>query len=258
VIWRLDRRQSLAVAEEELKRRLSYQPLGRFWAFALAERLAAALEPTIVRPNALTLASFLLMLLAAAIAGFAAKGHLPALACAFALAAALVLDTADGRLARLQGTSSAFGRWLDHVCDELADMTLHAAIAWAAFQSSGQVYWLGLGMLYISGKYMFTIQSVAGNELEEADPRQLPSLRIGRSLSMGRHDRPTHRRRAIVPRLMSALRQIVEVAGQADVRWHLWIVLAAAGRLELVLLVYAVYFPARAMAGSVRKAVAYA
>jgi phosphatidylglycerophosphate synthase len=258
VIWRLDRGQPLAVAEEELKRRLSYQPLGRFWAFALAERLAAALEPTSVRPNALTLASFLLMLLAAAIMGFAAKGHLPALACAFALAAALVLDTADGRLARLQGTSSAFGRWLDHVCDELADMALHAAIAWSAFQSAGQAYWLALGMLYASGKYMFVIESVAGTELQEAAPRQLPSRWSGRSPSTVRHNRLGKGRRATVPLLTSALQNTAGMIGHADVRWHLWIVLAFIGRLELALLLYALYFPARAVAGSVRKAVAHA
>ncbi|MGO9600760.1 MAG: CDP-alcohol phosphatidyltransferase family protein [Isosphaeraceae bacterium] len=258
VIWRLDGGQSLAVAEEELKRRHSYQPLGRFWAFALAKRLATALEPSIVRPNALTLASFLLMLLAAAITGFAAKGHWPALACALALAAALVLDTADGRLARLQGTSSAFGRWLDHVCDELADMALHAAIAWSAFQSTGQAYWLVLGMIYASGKYVFLIQSVAGAELEEAAPRQLPSHWIGRSSSTIRFDRDAKERRAIVPLLTSALRNTAGMVGHADIRWHLWIVLAAAGRLELALLVYAVYFPARAAAGSLRKAVLHA
>ena len=133
VIWRLDRaelaRGGRGGAE---RRRLTYQPLGRFWAFPLAERLAAALEPTRVRPNGLTLAAGGLMLdrgrswrpseaLAAA----------PGIATALALAAALVLDTADGRLARLQGTSSAFGRWLDQVLDELADLALHAAIAWS-------------------------------------------------------------------------------------------------------------------------------
>ena len=59
-------------------------------------------------------------------------------AVALCLALALVLDTADGRLARLQGTCSAFGRWLDQVLDELADLALHAAIAWAAFVRDGQ------------------------------------------------------------------------------------------------------------------------
>jgi hypothetical protein len=39
------------------------------------------------------------------------------------------------------------------------------------------------------------------------------------------------------------------------VRWHLWIVLAALGRLDVALAAYAVYFPLRAIAGAARKAV---
>ena len=80
-----------------------------------------------------------------------------------------MLDTADGRLARLQGTSSAFGRWLDQVLDELADMVLHAAIAWAAFCRDGQPGWLLLGILYASSKYLFQVQSLLGEELEGDD-----------------------------------------------------------------------------------------
>ena len=36
VLWRLDRPESLSTAEEELTRRLTYQPLGKYWAFPLA------------------------------------------------------------------------------------------------------------------------------------------------------------------------------------------------------------------------------
>jgi hypothetical protein len=46
----------------------------------------------------------------------------------------------------------------------------------------------------------------------------------------------------------------VRLAGHADVRWHLWIVLAALGQLDAALVVYAAYFPARALAGALRKA----
>src|SRR5205807_932782 len=74
---------------------------------------------------------------------------------AAALALALVLHTADGHLARLQGTASEFGRWLDAILDELGDMALHAAAAWAAFHRDAQPAWLLLGMLYAMGKYLF-------------------------------------------------------------------------------------------------------
>ena len=44
VLWRLDRPETLALADEELTRRRSYQPLGKYWAFPLAERLAEWLQ----------------------------------------------------------------------------------------------------------------------------------------------------------------------------------------------------------------------
>ena len=50
----------------------------------------------------------------------------------------------------------------------------------------------------------------------------------------------------------------MRLIGHADVRWHLWIVLALVGRLDVALAAYAVYFPARALAGAVRKGVRYA
>jgi len=259
VIWRLDRTRSLATAEEELKRRLSYQPLGRFWAFALAERLAATLEPTRVRPNGLTLAAAALMLAASTVVAFGGPGYLPSIATALALAAALVLDTADGRLARLQGTSSAFGRWLDQVLDELADLVLHAAIAWSVFQSSHQPFWLAIGMLYLSGKYLFVIQSLSGDALEGEARWEGKAKRAGEApleLNAGRVRRMS--RSAIHSAVFKASRKLVGAVGHADLRWHLWIALALLGRLDLALAVYAVYFPVRALAGFLRKAVAYA
>ena len=160
VIWRLDGPLGLAGADVELTRRRHYQPLGRFWALAPARWLARALCPTAVRPNALTLASGPLVIGAAIAIALGNSGLVTRLSTSLALAAALVLDTADGHLARLQGTSSAFGRWLDGTLDELGDMSLHAAVAWAAFVRDGLVVWLLAGMLYGMGKYIFIIASV--------------------------------------------------------------------------------------------------
>jgi phosphatidylglycerophosphate synthase len=248
VLWRLDRPETLAVAEEELLRRRTYQPLGKYWAFPLAERLAEWLKPTAVRPNAVTLASAGLMFSGAAIESGGFSGPAAQAAVALCLAAALVLDTADGRLARLQGTSSAFGRWLDQVLDELADMVLHAAIAWAAFCRDAHPGWLLLGILYASSKYLFQVQSLLGEELESELGRAagsggsgLAGARIGRS-----------------HRLREGLVGLVRLIGHADLRWHLWIVLALFGRLELALALYAAYFALRVFGGAWRKGVRYA
>ena len=233
VLWRLDPPGGLAGAEEEWIRRRSYQPLGHVWALAPARRLARALRDTPVRPNALTLASAALMLAAAATVAIAGEGVAARAVTAIALALALVLDTADGHLARLQGTASVFGRWLDAVLDELGDMGLHAAIAWSAFARDGRPAWLVLGMLYAMGKYLFVVGNTADPRAEPQDggvpaPLQTASTR--------------------------PIAHLARWAGHADVRWHLWIVLAALGRLEAALACYAIYFPARAVAGAIRKA----
>jgi len=240
VIWRLDRPEALEAAEQELTRRLSYQPIGRYWAFPIAERIAGALAPTRVRPNAVTLAAAALMFLGIALIAWGETGWLGRTITAAAFAAALVLDTADGRLARLQGTRSEFGRWLDEVLDELADLALHAAIAWMMFQATGSAQWLALGMLYASGKYMFVVQSLSGASMEKAEQASEPIGREGPSGTVG----PT--------------RRLVAALGHADLRWHLWIVLALVGRLDAALWVYALYFPFRAAAGIARKGVARA
>lgn len=235
VIWRLDRPQGLEGAETELIRRRTYQPLGRFWALAPARRLAEILAPTRVRPNALTVASGGLVLAASAVVAMGGTSWTARGIASAALAAALVLDTSDGHLARLQGTASEFGRWLDANLDELGDMALHAATAWAAFARDGQPAWLGAGMAYAMGKYLYLVGSTTGSALDAA------SL-AGPANSIA------------IPAPTSRLRSIALLAGHADVRWHLWIALAAIGRLDLALAAYALYFPLRALAGAARKA----
>jgi phosphatidylglycerophosphate synthase len=238
VLWRLDRPESLLSADEELTRRLTYQPIGKFWAFPLAERLAEWLRPTSIRPNAVTAASAALMLAAAALVAFDPAGPGAAMSIAAALALALILDTADGRLARLQGTSSDFGRWLDEFLDELVDLVLHAAIAWSAFVRDGRPAWLLLGMAYVAGKYLFRVQSSLGEDLERRTS--------GRALA----SHSFHPARGYHPRGLTAA---VRLLGHADFRWHLWIALAAIGRLDVALVAYAAYFPARTLAGALRK-----
>lgn len=244
VIWRLDQPHGLSGAEAELVRRQTYQPLGAYWALAPARALATRLVPTRVRPNALTLAAAGLMLGTSAAVALAHPGAAVQAIAALALAAALVLDTADGHLARLQGTASEFGRWLDAVLDELGDMALHAAIAWSAFARDGHVAWLVLGMIYGMGKYLFMVTTVP---VEGTGHLGQPHVTAS----------PAPRPLGVASRRTRLLRW-ARLAGHADIRWHLWIVLALFGRLDAALVAYAVYFPARAVGSAVRKAVRHA
>jgi phosphatidylglycerophosphate synthase len=233
VIWRIDAPTKLAVAADEVERRRSFQPLGRYWATRPATALARALVNTRVRPNHLTIGAGTLMVTAAALVGFGHGLWLGQIVPAVAMALALVLDTSDGHLARLQGTSSEFGRWLDSYLDELGDMALHAAIAWSAYQRTGLPVLLATGMIYASAKYLYIFGSLSGARLEGIASVATPS-------QPGR------------------LRSLVSLLGHADLRWHLWIVLAVMGRLDLALGFYTLYFLGRTTAGAIRKARIYA
>jgi phosphatidylglycerophosphate synthase len=221
--WRLDLAPDPVAAGAELARRLWYQPLGRYWGGPLARRLARALVATPVRPNALTLAAGAIMFAAAAIVATGAAGIAVQCITALLLAVALVLDTADGHLARLQNTASELGRRLDAALDELADLFLHVAIAWSSYRVTGRVEWLGMGLIYALGRAVFDAAR------RVADARD----GCGQPESHAPPDRA------------KALRRLVRLAGHADVRWHLWIILAALGRLDWALLAYAAYYPAR-------------
>jgi len=96
---------------------------------------------------------------------------------------------------------------------------------------TGQAGWLALGILYASGKYLFSVQSMAGEALDRAilhtDGQDLGESEARRQGPGGR------------------LRRLFRGLGHADLRWHLWIVLATVGRVGVALRLYAVYFPAR-------------
>jgi hypothetical protein len=172
VLWRIDGPQALAAAGEELVRRQTFQPIGKYWALGPARWIARRLRETAIRPNHVTLAAAGLVLGAAGVVAFAGGSPSGGLIAAIALAVALVLDTADGHLARLQGTASAFGRWLDSNLDELGDLALHAAIAWSRSAQGTRPAWLLLGMAYAAGKYLFVFGATSW---EEAGPPPPPA-----------------------------------------------------------------------------------
>ena len=53
-------------------------------------------------------------------------------------------------------------------------------------------------------------------------------------------------------------RDFIRMIGHADIRWHLWILLALIGRLEIGLVLYTAYYPARAILGALRKGAQHA
>jgi len=111
----------------------------------LAYLVAKLSYPTAISPNFITLGSILFGLAS----GFAMlvpfSGHLPvAGACLFSSA---VLDCADGQLARMRGTSSAFGRMLDGVADLVVSVAAVGGSIWLIWHKYQQPTALGLLVL---------------------------------------------------------------------------------------------------------------
>lgn len=90
--------------------------------------VAAALRHTRFTPNHVTAAGALLTYGALLWVALAAEPVPISAAAGLLLAAGYILDSADGQLARLQGTSSAFGEWLDHVLDNGRIAVMHIAV----------------------------------------------------------------------------------------------------------------------------------
>lgn len=224
VLWRLEVKSDLESAAQELDRRTNYQPVGRHWAWPPAREIAQKLVATRIRPNHVTCLAAATFLAAAALVAFAGMSLLSQLLTALLLAIALVLDTSDGHLARLQRTTSALGKWLDGVLDEFCDLMLHIAIAWSCYVHASQPLWLVIGMIYVSGKYMFMFACQSMPKAEACAENTSPT-------SAG-----------------SGWTKVVRAFAHADIRWHAWIVLAACGQLSWALVAYAAYYPIRTAA----------
>lgn len=105
------------------------EPIDRIWHRPLADRLIVRPAlPTRVTPNQLTIASGLCSLAAGAALALA-PGPAAGILGAAMLLASILLDCADGQLARRRGTSSAVGRILDGAVDAVAPTAILAGMA---------------------------------------------------------------------------------------------------------------------------------
>lgn len=103
------------------------------------------LYPTSVTPNQITVLSLIFGL---ASAGFYVSGIPDALVWgAIFLYGKVFLDNVDGNLARVRGTTSRFGRFLDSLADFLVTVLVYIAVTNYLVRSTGtQDYWI-LGLL---------------------------------------------------------------------------------------------------------------
>jgi len=161
VVWTIESGNDLAAAEAELAR-TQWFPISRYYIVPMARRLAGFLSGTRVTPNQVTAASVVVALAAAALL-------LPGKAYLYPLAGVLylvfwLLDITDGKLARMKGMVSDFGKWFDPVAGEAADYILHLAIVYNLYTRTYNAWILWAGIFYFIGKHMALYFMQAGNE----------------------------------------------------------------------------------------------
>ncbi|HWA77845.1 MAG TPA: CDP-alcohol phosphatidyltransferase family protein [Polyangiaceae bacterium] len=108
----------------------------------LAYLLARAAYPTPISPNLITLCSIVLGLFAAYCMFEPFPRHLQV--AGLALFSSAVFDCADGQLARLRGSSSAFGRMLDGVADLIVSTATVAGGTYVVWQHFREPWWHGV------------------------------------------------------------------------------------------------------------------
>lgn len=89
-----------------------------------------------LRPNHVTLASAVCTSVAIALLAIVSPEPIMGLFVTLFLILGFALDSADGQLARLTGTGSAAGEWLDHVVDAGKMVALHSAVLISLYRFS--------------------------------------------------------------------------------------------------------------------------
>lgn len=115
----------------------------------LGGELALKLKDTKITPNQITYLSFLFSILASIL--ILKISFVFSVLAALALFISVVLDKADGSLARIRKVSTTFGNWLDAASDNLSILILMVAITYHAFVKTGNDLYLVAGVLTITG-----------------------------------------------------------------------------------------------------------
>ncbi|MCX5011610.1 CDP-alcohol phosphatidyltransferase family protein [Streptomyces sp. NBC_00555] len=144
------------------------RPIGRY--------LAAGSYALGLTPNQVTLISAAFSFAAAAAVALAAPSWGLGIAVWAALAVGFAFDSADGQLARLRGSGSAAGEWLDHVVDCAKLTALHSCVL-IAFYRFPDAYGTGSdGWLLVPLGFQFAaiVTFFGGLLTEKLKPRPAP------------------------------------------------------------------------------------
>ncbi|WP_055480975.1 CDP-alcohol phosphatidyltransferase family protein [Sphaerimonospora mesophila] len=132
----------------------TYKARDAWWTVFLVDPLASRLvvaiaNRTSISPNQITWGAFLLGLGSAGCFLTADPVWLVAGAVLYHLS--FVLDCVDGKIARLKGTGTVLGGWLDYVFDRIRVFACALALMWGQYRATGQDLYLllGIGVVFL-------------------------------------------------------------------------------------------------------------
>ena len=132
----------------------TYKDRDAWWTVWLVDPVASRLVRLVapyrwITPNRLTMTAFVFGLAAAAC--FAQQDRAWLVAGAVLYHLSFVIDCMDGKIARLNGTGSIFGVWLDFVFDRLLVLICTVALMGGQFQRTGDLtyLWVGGGVIFL-------------------------------------------------------------------------------------------------------------
>ena len=129
-------------------RQRTYKSRDAWWTVVLVDPIAVHLVRWVapyrwITPNRLSFLAFFLGLGSAACFALVTPWWLVAGALLFHLA--FIVDCMDGKVARLNGTGTVFGAWLDYMMDRIRVVTCTITLVGAQWAVTGEDYWLVLG-----------------------------------------------------------------------------------------------------------------
>ena len=135
----------------EVKAR-TYKERDSWWTVLLVDPLAARITRRVARmraltPNRITMIAFTIGLLAAACFALAEPGWLLLGAVLYHLS--FTFDCVDGKVARLNGTGSIFGAWLDYILDRVRIVACTAALMGGQYAATHNAAYLVVGSVVI-------------------------------------------------------------------------------------------------------------
>ncbi|ACY99627.1 MULTISPECIES: CDP-alcohol phosphatidyltransferase family protein [Thermomonospora] len=171
----------MAFTLEDVRSR-TYKARDAWWTVLLVDPLASRLvkftaNRTGITPNQLTTGALLLGLGAGACFATAESTWLLVGALLYHLS--FVLDCMDGKIARLKGTGSVFGAWLDYIFDRVRVLACSIALMGGLYAATGNVafVWTGLAVVfldmlrYLDALEIYKVRSQMRSRLVKAQTR---------------------------------------------------------------------------------------